>query len=150
MCGIAGFVNLDGAPADAGVLRAMTDQIRHRGPDDHGTRCVSLRGGIPDTALGFAISKLCFEGPDDALKRTENTQPALLTVSVAAHAVLRGKGIAADFLRRHLQPAKGDPGFANDLPMGQLNKSLNLVWIANASSSSNSNNVGGCCCCWLV
>ena len=53
MCGIAGFVNLDGAPADAGVLGAMTDMIRHRGPDDRGTLCLSLRGGIPDTALGF-------------------------------------------------------------------------------------------------
>jgi asparagine synthase (glutamine-hydrolysing) len=53
MCGIAGFVNLDGAPADATVLGAMTDTIRHRGPDDRGALCLSLRGGIPDTALGF-------------------------------------------------------------------------------------------------
>jgi asparagine synthase (glutamine-hydrolysing) len=53
MCGIAGFVNMDGAPADAVVLGAMTDAIRHRGPDDRGTLCLSLRGGIPDTALGF-------------------------------------------------------------------------------------------------
>jgi asparagine synthase (glutamine-hydrolysing) len=53
MCGIAGFVNLDGAPADAGVLGAMTDMIRHRGPDDRGTLCLSLRGGVADTALGF-------------------------------------------------------------------------------------------------
>ena len=53
MCGIAGFVNLDGAPADASVLEAMTDLIRHRGPDDRGALCLSLRGGIPDTALGF-------------------------------------------------------------------------------------------------
>ena len=53
MCGIAGFVNLDGAPVDAGVLGAMTDMIRHRGPDDRGTLTLSLRGGIPDTALGF-------------------------------------------------------------------------------------------------
>jgi asparagine synthase (glutamine-hydrolysing) len=53
MCGIAGFVNLDGAPVDSGVLGAMTDMIRHRGPDDRGTLCLSLRGGIPDTALGF-------------------------------------------------------------------------------------------------
>src|SRR5271167_3683307 len=45
-----------------------------------------------DAALGFSISKLCFEGPEDALKLTENTQPALLTVSIAAHAVLRAKG----------------------------------------------------------
>ncbi len=58
MCGIAGFVNLDGAPADAGVLGAMTDMIRHRGPDDRGTLCLSLRGGIPDTALGFQRLKI--------------------------------------------------------------------------------------------
>ena len=37
-----------------------------------------------DDALGFAISRLCFEGPEDQLKLTENTQPALLTVSAAA------------------------------------------------------------------
>jgi [acyl-carrier-protein] S-malonyltransferase len=54
-----------------------------------------------DQALGFAISKLCFEGPDDALKLTENTQPALLTVSVAAHAVLKKKGIVADYVAGH-------------------------------------------------
>ena len=54
-----------------------------------------------DQALGFAISKLCFEGPDDALKLTENTQPALLTVSVAAHAVLKEKGIGADCVAGH-------------------------------------------------
>ncbi len=53
MCGIAGFVNLDGAPADERVLAAMTDMIRHRGPDDRGSLCLSLRGTAPDTALGF-------------------------------------------------------------------------------------------------
>jgi [acyl-carrier-protein] S-malonyltransferase len=41
-----------------------------------------------DGALGFSLSKLCFEGPDEELKATENTQPALLTVSVAAFRVL--------------------------------------------------------------
>jgi len=54
-----------------------------------------------DAALGFAISVLCFEGPDDALKLTENTQPALLTVSIAAHAALRAKGIEADYVAGH-------------------------------------------------
>ncbi len=58
MCGIAGFVNLDGAPADASVLGAMTDMIRHRGPDDRGTLCLSLRGGTPDIALGFQRLKI--------------------------------------------------------------------------------------------
>jgi [acyl-carrier-protein] S-malonyltransferase len=46
-----------------------------------------------DEALGFAISKLCFEGPGEALKLTENTQPAILTVSVAAWRVLGAEGI---------------------------------------------------------
>ena len=58
MCGIAGFVNLDGAPADARVLDAMTDLIRHRGPDDRGARCLSLRGSATDTALGFHRLKI--------------------------------------------------------------------------------------------
>ena len=53
MCGIAGFVNLDGAPADTRVLAAMMELVRHRGPDDGGDRRISLRGGDADTALGF-------------------------------------------------------------------------------------------------
>lgn len=54
-----------------------------------------------DEALGFPISKLCFEGPDDELKRTENTQPALLTVSVAAFAVLTERGLQPDYVAGH-------------------------------------------------
>ncbi len=55
-----------------------------------------------DEALGFKISQLCFEGPEDALKLTENTQPALVTVSTAAFAVLREKGLATpDFVAGH-------------------------------------------------
>ena len=48
-----------------------------------------------------AISKLCFEGPDDQLKLTENTQPALVTVSIAAFAVLKSKGLAPDYVAGH-------------------------------------------------
>lgn len=54
-----------------------------------------------DDALGFSISKLCFEGPEDQLRLTEFTQPALLTVSVAAVAVLTQKGLAADYVAGH-------------------------------------------------
>jgi [acyl-carrier-protein] S-malonyltransferase len=54
-----------------------------------------------DEALGFAISHLCFEGPEDQLKLTENTQPALLTVSIAAFAVLRERGFAPDYVAGH-------------------------------------------------
>lgn len=45
-----------------------------------------------DSALGFSISRLCFEGPEDQLKLTENTQPAILAVSSAIHAVLEDLG----------------------------------------------------------
>jgi [acyl-carrier-protein] S-malonyltransferase len=54
-----------------------------------------------DGALGFEISKLCFEGPDDALKLTENTQPALLTVSIAAFEALKEKGLRPDYVAGH-------------------------------------------------
>lgn len=54
-----------------------------------------------DESLGFALSKLCFEGPEADLKLTQNTQPALLTASVAALAVLKEKGIEPDFVAGH-------------------------------------------------
>src|SRR5438270_2235542 len=54
-----------------------------------------------DEALGFAISKLCFEGPDEQLKLTENTQPAILTMSTAVARVLQEKGIVPQFAAGH-------------------------------------------------
>ncbi len=54
-----------------------------------------------DKALGFSISKMCFEGTEEELKLTANTQPAILTVSVAAFRVLADKGITADFVAGH-------------------------------------------------
>jgi len=54
-----------------------------------------------DEALGFSLSQLCFEGPEEQLKRTEYTQPALLTVSVAALAVLTAKGLAPAYVAGH-------------------------------------------------
>jgi len=54
-----------------------------------------------DAALGFAISKVCFEGDEEALKLTENQQPAILTVSVAAYRALESRGIQPDFSAGH-------------------------------------------------
>jgi [acyl-carrier-protein] S-malonyltransferase len=48
-----------------------------------------------DDALGFSLSKLCFEGPAEDLQLTENTQPAILTVSVAAVRALKASGFPA-------------------------------------------------------
>jgi [acyl-carrier-protein] S-malonyltransferase len=54
-----------------------------------------------DQALGFPLSRLIFEGPEDQLKLTEHTQPAILTVSVAAARVLAEKGIAPALAAGH-------------------------------------------------
>jgi [acyl-carrier-protein] S-malonyltransferase len=54
-----------------------------------------------DAALGFSISKVCFEGTEEELKLTENTQPAILTVSVAAFRTLEKHGVTPDFVAGH-------------------------------------------------
>ena len=55
-----------------------------------------------DETLGFSLSQLCFSGPDSDLKLTENTQPAILTVSVAALRVLESEtGLKPDFVAGH-------------------------------------------------
>jgi [acyl-carrier-protein] S-malonyltransferase len=54
-----------------------------------------------DQALGFSISKICFEGSEEDLKLTANTQPAILTCSIATYRVLEEKGLAPDFVAGH-------------------------------------------------
>src|SRR5499427_9710626 len=72
-----------------------------------------------DDALGFALSQLCFEGPDDKLKMTEITQPAILTMSTAVCRVLKDKGVTPRFVAGHslgeysAHVAAGTLGFAD-------------------------------------
>jgi [acyl-carrier-protein] S-malonyltransferase len=54
-----------------------------------------------DTALGEPLSSLCFEGPEDQLLLTENTQPAILSVSVAVWRQLDAEGVHASFAAGH-------------------------------------------------
>jgi [acyl-carrier-protein] S-malonyltransferase len=54
-----------------------------------------------DRALGFALSRLCFEGPAEQLQLTANTQPAILAVSAAVTAVLNEMGVRADYVAGH-------------------------------------------------
>lgn len=54
-----------------------------------------------DEALGFELSALCFNGPDADLRLTENTQPALVAVSVAAFRVLAENGLKPDYVAGH-------------------------------------------------
>src|SRR5689334_22382420 len=54
-----------------------------------------------DDALGFSISKLCFEGPEDELTLTKFTQPAILTTSIAVFRTLLEKGLKFDIVAGH-------------------------------------------------
>jgi len=54
-----------------------------------------------DEALGYKLSELCFEGPEEKLKLTEITQPAILTASVAAWRVLERRGLKPDYVAGH-------------------------------------------------
>jgi len=54
-----------------------------------------------DAALGFSITNLCFNGPEDELRKTYNTQPAILTVSIACYEVLKEFGIQPNIVAGH-------------------------------------------------
>ena len=54
-----------------------------------------------DAALGESLSGLCFDGPEDRLMLTENTQPAILAMSVAVWRLVRSRGVAASFVAGH-------------------------------------------------
>src|SRR5579862_3096815 len=54
-----------------------------------------------DEALGFSLSRLCFEGPEERLMMTEVTQPALLTMSTAVARVLNEKGVVPQYVAGH-------------------------------------------------
>ena len=54
-----------------------------------------------DEALGYKLSQLCFEGPEEQLRLTEITQPAILTASVAAWRILNEKGLKPEFVAGH-------------------------------------------------
>lgn len=54
-----------------------------------------------DAALGFSITDMCFNGPEEELKKTYNTQPAILTVSVACYEILKQQGITPDIVAGH-------------------------------------------------
>ena len=74
-----------------------------------------------DAALGEPLSRLCFEGPEDALTLTENTQPAILAVSVAALRLLTSRSVRPAFVAGHslgeysANVAAGTLGFADAL-----------------------------------
>jgi [acyl-carrier-protein] S-malonyltransferase len=72
-----------------------------------------------DAALGYKLSQLCFDGPEDQIRLTEITQPAVLTASVASYRVLSEKGLKPNFVAGHslgeysAHVAAGTFGFAD-------------------------------------
>ncbi|MDU2065619.1 MAG: ACP S-malonyltransferase [Sporomusaceae bacterium] len=54
-----------------------------------------------DEALGFSITDMCFQGPEEELKKTYNTQPAILTMSIACYEVLKEKGLTPAITAGH-------------------------------------------------
>ena len=76
-----------------------------------------------DVAFGGALARLCFEGPEDQLTLTENTQPAILTMSTAAYRVLASRGIEPAFVAGHslgeysANVAAGTIAFADAVPL---------------------------------
>jgi len=74
------------------VFPGQGSQYVGMGKELHGQFAVAKRVFTEaDEALGYSLSDLCFSGPDSDLKLTENTQPAILTVSVAALRVLESE-----------------------------------------------------------
>jgi len=76
-----------------------------------------------DAAFGGALARLCFDGPEDQLTLTENTQPAILTMSTAAYRVLASRGIEPAFVAGHslgeysANVAAGTIAFADAVPL---------------------------------
>lgn len=77
-----------------------------------------------DDALGFAISKLCFEGPEEQLKLTEFTQPAIFTVSIAVQRVLAEKGVVPSFVAGHSLGEYSANVAAGVLPLAEAVRAL--------------------------
>ncbi len=82
-------------PGQASQYPGMGRELYEKYP---GSRAVFEQA---DRALDFPISRVCFEGTEDELRQTANTQPAILTVSIAAHRALEAKGIKPDYVAGH-------------------------------------------------
>ena len=63
---------------------------------------------LADRVLGFKLSTLCREGPEDELKKTSNAQPALLTTSVAALRLIQAAGLKPAAVAGQLDQVTGD------------------------------------------
>lgn len=77
-----------------------------------------------DAALGESLSCLCFEGPEESLRLTANTQPAILTVSLAAHAVLAARGARCAGVAGHSLGEYSAVGATGGVPVEDLARTV--------------------------
>jgi len=90
-----------------------------------------------DRILGFALSKLCFEGPIEDLTRTENTQPALLVTSLAAYRLLEERGIRPSAAAGHSAGEYAAHVAAGSLPFDEGLRLIRLRGEAMAKAGSD-------------
>ncbi len=84
------------------IFPGQGSQYTGMGKDVHAAfACARETFAEADRALAFPLSELCFQGPDEDLKLTHNTQPAILTVSIATLRVLEEKGLHPDYVAGH-------------------------------------------------
>src|ERR1700676_2336475 len=79
-------------PGQGSQAVAMGKELAEKSP------CARQTFEEADKALGYKLSELCFEGPEEKLRLTEITQPAILTASVAALRVLQEKSLTPDLI----------------------------------------------------
>ena len=84
-----------------------------------------------DEELGFSLSGLCFEGPEEELALTANTQPAVLTASVAAFRALTARGWRADVVAGHSLGEYSALVAAGSLTLSKSSSNTNLVPASN-------------------
>jgi [acyl-carrier-protein] S-malonyltransferase len=86
-----------------------------------------------DAALGSPLSRLCFEGPEDQLLLTENAQPAILAVSVAACRLIESRGVQAAFAAGHSLGEYSAHVAAGTLSFARARCRPSSDWISTAS-----------------
>jgi [acyl-carrier-protein] S-malonyltransferase len=101
-------------PGQGSQFAGMGEDLARRYPE---ARALFERA---DAALGEPLSKLCFEGPDERLRLTANTQPAILTASLAAFAVLAARGARFDGVAGHSLGEYSAVGAASGLEVEDL------------------------------
>src|SRR5205814_10224808 len=84
------------------IFPGQGSQYTGMGKDAHAAfACARETFAEADRVLALPLSELCFQGPDEDLKLTHNTQPAILTVSIATLRVLEEKGLHPDYVAGH-------------------------------------------------